>query len=195
VRAPRLHHIMSAAVSERYHGPIGRSVTDFTVVRRRKGSLLFCGAKCRTWPIATRRLRMAERRFRCKAEMALSSLHAPLPTALDDRGEQQRALYRPRQYRAGSVTSTLRTSPVGVQRRSCSLRTRLAAWRRTSLSCRSCCASRRPVLKATPGQTTLDSLDADQCAHICLTLPFFVLNALSESPCTRTRRNHPLNRL
>jgi hypothetical protein len=31
VRAPRLHHIMSAAVSERYHGPIGRSVTDFTV--------------------------------------------------------------------------------------------------------------------------------------------------------------------
>jgi len=24
-------------------------VTDFTVVRRRKGSLLFCGAKCRTW--------------------------------------------------------------------------------------------------------------------------------------------------
>src|ERR1700719_3990869 len=32
---------------------IGRSVTDFTVVRRRKGSLLFCDAKCRTWPEAS----------------------------------------------------------------------------------------------------------------------------------------------
>src|SRR5271157_1390040 len=36
------------------------------------------------WPLATRRLRMAECRFRRKAEMALSSLHAPLPAALDE---------------------------------------------------------------------------------------------------------------
>jgi len=38
--------------------------------------------------LATRRLRMAERRFRRKAEMALSSPHAlgpPLPAAVDDR--------------------------------------------------------------------------------------------------------------
>ena len=45
-------------------------------------------------PLATRRLRMAERRFRRKAEMALLSGHAPLPAALDDRREQQRVLHR-----------------------------------------------------------------------------------------------------
>jgi hypothetical protein len=33
--------------------PIGRSVTGFTVVGRRKGSLFFCGAKCRDWHIAS----------------------------------------------------------------------------------------------------------------------------------------------
>ena len=32
---------------ERYHAPVGRSVTDFTGVRWQKGTLLFCGAKCR----------------------------------------------------------------------------------------------------------------------------------------------------
>jgi hypothetical protein len=31
--------------------PIGRSVTGFTVGRR-KGSLFFCGAKCRDWHFA-----------------------------------------------------------------------------------------------------------------------------------------------
>ena len=36
---------------EGYHDPIGRSVTDLTVVRRRKGSLFFCGAKLRDWPL------------------------------------------------------------------------------------------------------------------------------------------------
>jgi hypothetical protein len=33
-----------------------------------------CGAFGRRWPLATRRLSLAERRFRRKAEMALSSL-------------------------------------------------------------------------------------------------------------------------
>ena len=37
---------------ERYHATIGRSVTDFTVVQRRTGSLLFCGANGRSWPLA-----------------------------------------------------------------------------------------------------------------------------------------------
>jgi hypothetical protein len=30
---------------------MGRSATPFTVVRRQNGLLLFCGAKCRLWPI------------------------------------------------------------------------------------------------------------------------------------------------
>jgi hypothetical protein len=57
----------------------------------------------RIGPIATRRLRMAERRFRRKAEMPLSSPHAlrtPLPAALDHRGAQQCLLHRPRRHGA-----------------------------------------------------------------------------------------------
>jgi hypothetical protein len=38
------------------------------VVRRRKGSLLFCGAKCRTWPIPTDRILTTDRRFRGTAD-------------------------------------------------------------------------------------------------------------------------------
>ena len=39
------NEIAPAANKEGYHAPTGRSATDFTVVRRRKGSLLFCDPK------------------------------------------------------------------------------------------------------------------------------------------------------
>jgi hypothetical protein len=38
---------------EEYHASIGRSVTDFMVVRRQKGSLFLCTAGGRSWPLAT----------------------------------------------------------------------------------------------------------------------------------------------
>jgi hypothetical protein len=44
--------IMSAAIGEEYHAPIGRSVTDFMVVRRREVSLFFCIAKYPSWPFS-----------------------------------------------------------------------------------------------------------------------------------------------
>jgi hypothetical protein len=37
---------------EEYHALMRRSVTNFTVVRRQKGSQIFCNAKRREWPEA-----------------------------------------------------------------------------------------------------------------------------------------------
>lgn len=58
-QAPSLHPAASQSRGDRYHGPIGRSVTYVTVFRRRKGALLFCGAKCRDWPASAIRLNAA----------------------------------------------------------------------------------------------------------------------------------------
>ncbi len=85
-----------------------------------------------TWPIATASLRMADGRFRCKAEMALSSL----PCAASHRLGRSRRTTMPASSTATrtdrrSVLSISRTSPVGARRRSCSPGTRPAAWPRT----------------------------------------------------------------
>ena len=53
------------------------------------------------WPLATRRLRMAERRFRRKAEMALSSLPCAASRRLG-RSRQCCLFHRPRRQRAGA---------------------------------------------------------------------------------------------
>ena len=42
--------LITSSACARYHAKLGKSVTDFTVVRPRNGALFFRSAKCRSWP-------------------------------------------------------------------------------------------------------------------------------------------------
>ena len=87
-------------------------------------------------PIATRRLRMAERRFRRKAEMVLSSL----PCAASRRRGRSMRQTTPASSFATTTGRRLgismsRRNPVGARRPSCAQGTRRGGWRSTLPSC------------------------------------------------------------